>query len=423
MLNRFLFRHNHLHAGGHCGEHEFIYESYCYQASYGKEFYPATTDWKFTRCTEGFEVNLEYLDRHNVNCDPGQALVVAKFEDCGGGNYRYKYKCRTSGFDQTTLQVLQTPCQRAHGATLGYLDRQNPACPWNKAMQGFQFSRCGGSGDDFRYEVRCVNAEPSRPTSAPTQAPTTPAPTFKPLTLWNGGDPYSVGSCIAGGTTLDSLGEHKIECPKYHILNEFKLSGCKGGTSDFGEYQFKAYCYPDLKDSGWRWNSDRTSGHTPCESIHKKCGPYTGVDGNTYYRCEETDPGSLQPLVSILEGGHVRCGLGSALHSVKVRKRTCGLQFDFTCLNANLDTSHTAIKIGKRERKSACRPIGTNPITALASFDVRCPTNMVMRGFRFELCKDSTLGQFISECYPMAHSLNRHYDPATLSCGQPGDTC
>jgi hypothetical protein len=146
-------------------------------------------------CTDMEGKNLEYLDRQNVMCPPGEAMTsfTVTREGCGEGDMRYKLECAplvgsTFAFHAATASNELTGCARMDGQKLEYLDRQNLQCPDGKVLNSFRVVRDGCGGEDMRYSFVCI-AVPPPPTPAPTPAPT---PTQEEQTSEIFGDPHEV---------------------------------------------------------------------------------------------------------------------------------------------------------------------------------------------------------------------------------------
>lgn len=138
---------------------ECHYKAKCYQKVHGQ-----ITERR-TGCAQAGHESLEYLDRFNVKCHEGEALVAVRFETCappgtwtGWANFRYIYQCKQVGLVVTGMDHHKSSCQTARFQNIQFLNRQRPECPQDQAMHGFRFEACN-SPRKMRYSVVCGSFE------------------------------------------------------------------------------------------------------------------------------------------------------------------------------------------------------------------------------------------------------------------------
>ena len=95
-----------------------------------------------------------YLDRHTIDCGTGNVLTRLKFDTSSGNNQiQYKYKCAPVNRQLTCRNVSTTLDSDGGGSTL-YLDRHNVSCNPNEALSKVQLSR-GADGSTIQYNYTC----------------------------------------------------------------------------------------------------------------------------------------------------------------------------------------------------------------------------------------------------------------------------
>merc|ERR1719446_1005225 len=73
---------------------------------------------------------------------------------CSGDDMKYEYECATVATTGTATR--STGCNQMHGKELQYLDRHNVQCEAGEVMASFKVVRTGCSGDDMKYEYECA---------------------------------------------------------------------------------------------------------------------------------------------------------------------------------------------------------------------------------------------------------------------------
>jgi hypothetical protein len=109
-----------------------------------------------TSCQMARWQKMEYLDRHNVQCPPGE--VLTHFQLTGSGCYhwgmRFQYWCRKASISESREE--DSTCQLLRGKHAEYMDRQRPECASDEVMTGFQLHSGGCAENHMRFRVRCV---------------------------------------------------------------------------------------------------------------------------------------------------------------------------------------------------------------------------------------------------------------------------
>ena len=124
----------------------------------------------YTDCFLAEGHNLEYLDRHNVQCGSTEVLAGLRFtrDGCSQGSvgsgqpsHRYEYKCVTITPAPSNVTTLYTDCYSADGRNLEFLDGHNVQCGATEVLTGLRFTPEGctrGSGQpSHRYEYSCLD--------------------------------------------------------------------------------------------------------------------------------------------------------------------------------------------------------------------------------------------------------------------------
>lgn len=119
---------------------------------------------------------VEFLDRHNVNCN-GYPIVQFQLRPGPGNTQQYAYKCGTTKLENIVNK--STPSEVNQDGNTDYLDRHNVVCPDGSMLTMFQLDT-GGTRTAMHYNYACGTL-PAAPTDTkttpPPPAPTPPAPT------------------------------------------------------------------------------------------------------------------------------------------------------------------------------------------------------------------------------------------------------
>lgn len=161
-----------------------------------------------TPCNEIDGKQVQYLDRHAVNCGSAQALVSFGMtrQGCSGINQHYSYACQDANF--TGSRVAYSPCQLGWAQSIQYLDRHDARCNPGEAIQAFHLGKNGCGGNDMKYAITCARYEgydKSRVAYTPCN--------------------YFVGDDLA------YLDRHGVVCGAGEYLEQFQMiSGCPNGN-------------------------------------------------------------------------------------------------------------------------------------------------------------------------------------------------
>ena len=97
---------------------------------------PCTT--KYTPCGLLDHRNIEYFDRHTLDCGSGQVMTEYKLERCDADNMRFRYVCCEYYEERGPTMLRHTDCDEVQGKRLEYLDRHPVACPYPAVLSHFQ---------------------------------------------------------------------------------------------------------------------------------------------------------------------------------------------------------------------------------------------------------------------------------------------
>ena len=133
-----------------------------------------TTATKKTSCHKVDGKRLQHLDHHKIDCGDSQAVLSFKMtgSGCSRKKKRYKYTCGATAY--STAITKKTGCNAIDGKKLEYLDRHKMSCGDGQVLQSFHMTGEGCSGNKKRFTYKCATIV--GPTPAPTQTPTA-APT------------------------------------------------------------------------------------------------------------------------------------------------------------------------------------------------------------------------------------------------------
>jgi hypothetical protein len=131
---------------------------------------------------------LEYLDRHSMDCGSAKLLGSFKVTDsgCSGNNMRFEYTCIDVGSYHGAVASRSTGCSEMKFQKLQNLDRHNVQCNTGEALVSFRVTDSGCGGNDMKVAFECVTTPTPSPTPSPTLSPT-PSPTSAPGAR---GDPH-----------------------------------------------------------------------------------------------------------------------------------------------------------------------------------------------------------------------------------------
>jgi len=163
---------------------------------------------KMTPCSTMDHKRLEYLDRHTLECDVGEALVSFRVvrEGCSGNDMRYKYHCAPVAMSSESIKM--TNCNAFNDKQLQYLDRHSVSCGAGEALRSFQVSNEGCSGIDKRYKYVCGALTGATPETAVANSNTACTP--------------------MNDEDLQYLDRQTVQCPSDQVMSSFAVgrSGC-----------------------------------------------------------------------------------------------------------------------------------------------------------------------------------------------------
>lgn len=177
-----------------------------------------TTTTRYTNCDDLDGQDVEWLDRHHVSCESGEALagVVltgADAEGCSGIQRRFKCTCVQAGLPAATTST--TGCNALRGRQLEYLDRHAVQCQQGDTLTSFHVKQGSCTGDDMLIEYGCATSPTPAPTAAPAPAPApaptaapTPAPTAAPTPAPTAAPTATIVSGIGDPHLSNIHGEH-----------------------------------------------------------------------------------------------------------------------------------------------------------------------------------------------------------------------
>lgn len=123
-----------------------------------------------TPCNELWDREIQYLDRQDVSCAPGEALQTYAVHrgGCPGNGMKYTVTCaKIAGYGST--RTAYTPCNYFVGKDLAYLDRHACVCNAGEHLEGFQVQTGCASGNDRRYMYKCGMTTTTTTTTTTTE--------------------------------------------------------------------------------------------------------------------------------------------------------------------------------------------------------------------------------------------------------------
>ena len=175
-----------------------------------------------TQCDAGTDslTNSEFFDRHKVMCPTGSALAEWKVARCSDETkLQVNYKCRSAGDHLAAAEEVTSQCQHLRGEKLQFFDRQDPGCPSDKVMVGFQLEQGTCTGSDMRLRTWCSSLVTTTTSTEPARSDTegdppadlvTTTTSTEPARSDTGGDPPADLLTDSGGKALLNS-----ECAKY----------------------------------------------------------------------------------------------------------------------------------------------------------------------------------------------------------------
>ena len=115
---------------------------------------------RFTPFNDDGRGSIFYLDRHNVDCGNNAAINRFTVQRQGGNRVRYAYKCVTTKNISSTCVNKQTNPNESAGndrSSLDYLDRHQLTCDPGHVLKSFKLGRKGGR--EIFYQYTCCQAK------------------------------------------------------------------------------------------------------------------------------------------------------------------------------------------------------------------------------------------------------------------------
>jgi hypothetical protein len=142
------------------GDGGHYYEYYCNDWGAVKN---GDVEVRYTDCDKMKGEWLQFLDRHDVECGADEALqhFEVTAEGCTGNDMRYKFSCMPIHMS-IPVSILErtTDCEPFKDKDPTYLDRHDIDCnDYGTALQAFLVESCASNSNEFRYRYRCVRRD------------------------------------------------------------------------------------------------------------------------------------------------------------------------------------------------------------------------------------------------------------------------
>ncbi len=126
--------------------------SYDYTCLYGGNL--GQSQIKSTQLDNGSNGNTIFLDRHNIDCGNNAVLSQLKLNIVGvDQKYKYDYTCKAG--TNLKCRQLNTEYDSDGGGNSSFLDRHNIQCNPNEALSRLQLVR--DATDKYRYDYTCCS--------------------------------------------------------------------------------------------------------------------------------------------------------------------------------------------------------------------------------------------------------------------------
>ncbi len=120
---------------------------------------PANWLKKNTGTNDDGDGSIFYLDRHNVACPAGSAILGFHLFRPSGGKIYYEFDCTASKAitnDVITQTTDFTNTDSQEKASMNYLDRHRVQCPDGRALQSFKINRNPSNTSQIQYAYNCA---------------------------------------------------------------------------------------------------------------------------------------------------------------------------------------------------------------------------------------------------------------------------
>ena len=117
-------------------------------------FKPTTIDYKTTEPQADGNGNPLFLDRHDIDCGSGSVLGQFKLvQNPTDATQYYSYTCHNT--ENPECRQVTTPFNDDGGGHIHYLNRHNVKCEPNEALQQFKLVRNPDNLGQYQYQYTC----------------------------------------------------------------------------------------------------------------------------------------------------------------------------------------------------------------------------------------------------------------------------
>ena len=168
-------------------------------------------------CTDAFDLPLEGLAAHAVECPPGQGLSNFWFNEhgCRGTGWGYNYTCSALQGGIATPAIRHTACAGLRSGNLVSLEHHPVTCKLGEVLAGFEL-RLDCPAGSFRIRYQCAAAVLA--SAAPEQHT----------------------ECNDFEKRLQFLDQHAVACTAGQVMMGF--SATKDQCEEAGQMRFDALC-------------------------------------------------------------------------------------------------------------------------------------------------------------------------------------
>ena len=129
------------------GDNNFRYDYGCASSGITGNAINKNTNWNN-------EVNTMSLKDHDIDCGESGVISQLRLSRDGKGKFRYDYKCLPSN-SKLTLRTDNTPFNSDGGGNSIFLDRHNIQCKPNEALN--RLNLVTGKNGDYKYDYTCAS--------------------------------------------------------------------------------------------------------------------------------------------------------------------------------------------------------------------------------------------------------------------------
>ena len=131
------------------GDNNFRYDYGCASSGITGDAINKNTDWNN-------EVNTMSLKDHDIDCGESGVISQLRLVRDGKGKFRYDYKCLPSN-SKLTLRTDNTPFNSDGGGNSIFLDRHNIQCKPNEALNKLKLVTDNKEGK-YKYDYTCASS-------------------------------------------------------------------------------------------------------------------------------------------------------------------------------------------------------------------------------------------------------------------------